>query len=72
MSLLLVDDEAKTAIPTRGPFIYYVRMFWGFFEPPPYLHTFGTYLALFLPNTANSITRFTNFQHGGISNKGFS
>ena len=26
MSLLLVDDEAKTAIPTGGPFNYYVRV----------------------------------------------
>ena len=26
MSLLLFDDEAKTAIPTGGPFNYYVRV----------------------------------------------
>ena len=24
-------------ISTKGPFLYYVRVFWGFFEPPTHL-----------------------------------
>ena len=33
MSLLLVDDEAKTAIPTGKPFTrYYVRVFQALFN----------------------------------------
>ena len=23
---------------TKGPFLYYVRVYWGFFEPPTHLH----------------------------------
>ena len=36
-----IHGYIQNAMPTyyiKGPFSYYVRVFWGFFEPPTHLH----------------------------------
>ena len=36
MSFLLLNSDQKYKF-SKGPFLYYVRVFWGFFEPPTHL-----------------------------------
>ena len=37
IKLILLCVWAEPAILGKGPFLYYVRVFWGFFEPPTHL-----------------------------------